>query len=155
VKERDQETTQGFEENKKKVLSNKSWDIAPNNVIPNDDYPNESLRAAQFNVPTHSTDIDDVESILQNGLKHGSALDMTKDREWAGTGVSLVVPFAKKGAKIEHNNYYQSSGVSAVGRVIIDQSNYTNDLSEKAQELADKFPEVAIEIVNEDGGKTN
>lgn len=140
---------------KSKILKSERsvWDVKPSSekLSVSEDLSPESARAAQFkNIPTHSTDIESLPSILEVGLEKGSALDLTPDRGWAGSGVSVVVPKARLGEKIEHNNYYESANRAAVGRVIVDGTAYTEDYTQKIQELAEKHPDVAFEIIGED-----
>lgn len=152
-KESQKEKISEFNQNKGKMeLTRESWDSpTPYKIDFDDDRSPESVRAAMFSVPTHSTDIEDLESILENGLSSGSALDLTKDKEWAQTGVTVVVPTAKKGAKIEHNNYRMSSGISPVGRVIVDGTNYSKNLTERLTTIASRFPQTPIELIEDDG----
>jgi hypothetical protein len=131
-----------------------SWDVAPPEKIDiqeDGDLSPESIRAAMFKSPTHSTDIESLEDILESGLRSGSALDLTKDKDWAGVGVSVVLPTAKLGRKIEHNNYRESSGVAPVGRVIVDGTNYNSDLRPRLERIASRFPFIPIEYILDDG----
>ena len=127
------------------------WDNVVDSITPSDDRSNEAIRAAQFKFPSHSTDLSDVDDILTSGLRRGSALDLTEDKGWAESGVSLIVPYARKGRHIEHNDYVTSSGVSAVGRVIVDANAYGNSVNAEVQALANKHPDVAFEIIEPDG----
>jgi len=153
--QRNAERSAELNKERSKIASNDSWDVAPPAKIKlSEDSPAEAVRAAQFKAPSHSTDIDSVESILSEGLRSGSALDTTPDRDWAGDGVSLIMPFARKGSKIEHNDYYKSSGVSAVGRIIVDAGAYNTPLYELesiVQGWKDKHPTVKMEIIDEKG----
>lgn len=134
------------------VVSDASWDVKPPDKIEtSEDRSGESIRASQFKAPSHSVgDIDDVEEILRTGLRSGTAIDETENKDWAEYGISLIVPHARKGERIEHNDYYTSRGLSAVGRVIIDRSIISVS-DEKINQLASKFPLVKFESIEEDG----
>ncbi len=101
--------------------------------------------------PVHGTDIQDVEGILENGLKPGSAIDFTKDHSWAGEyPVTIEVPGASKAMSIyvPHNNYYTTSETLKSTKVTIDLDQYTSQGVDKALGIIDKikakYPDVKI-----------
>jgi len=152
TEERNREKLSANKKRTLKVSSDKKWDVSPPaRITPSEDQSNESIRASQFKSPSHSVDsIEVVEEILNYGLNSGSALDETSDKGFSEYGISLIVPHARRGEEIEHNGYYESRGVSAVGRVIIDSSNINIPINE-VRDLAAKHPDVKFEIINDDG----
>lgn len=120
--------------------------------LADDDRSALSKRAAELKGPTHATDIDDLPSILDNGLRRGSALDTTPDREWTESmGAVVHVPDARSGKRIEHNDYHESGAISYPSRVIVDQAAYKANVRARVQEMADKHPNVKFEYIDEKG----
>ncbi len=104
--------------------------------------------------PQHGTDIDVLGDILENGLKPGSALDYTIDKSWVSEyPVQIIVPSARRGRKIEHNNFYNSANTARVAKVIVDLDQYQEsavpNIKEQIAELQAKYPDVEFEIKGE------
>jgi len=98
----------------------------------------------------HGTDINNLEGILANGLKAGSAIG---GKDWAAESPVVVsVPTAKKGDYVAHNNYYKIKENAPVDKVTIDLDQYSDTVSEKViaqvAELAKKYPKVKFTVLN-------
>uniref|UniRef100_A0A6M3KRG2 Large polyvalent protein associated domain-containing protein n=1 Tax=viral metagenome TaxID=1070528 RepID=A0A6M3KRG2_9ZZZZ len=119
---------------------------------------NVSFRTGEIkrrgSAPLHGTDIDQVESILKNGLRAGSALDTTG--EWIGEyPVVVSVPGAQKGRYIEHNKFYENLDDAPVSRVTVDLEQYEHTAADKIKDqiadLAAKYPKVDFVVMNDPG----
>lgn len=83
--------------------------------------------------PTHGTDVSNLRGILKTGLRRGSALDITPEKEWAKEyPVILEVPKARPGRFIEHNKFYESANTAMPSRITVDLDQYTDDAAEEA-----------------------
>lgn len=101
--------------------------------------------------PRHGTDIDALPGILEEGLRYGSAIDVSKGFDWAGESpIQIILPSVRKGARIEHNNYYKSGNVARAAKVIVDLDHYTESASASVKEqilaLAEKHKDVEFVI---------
>jgi hypothetical protein len=77
----------------------------------------------------HGTDIDNLDSILRNGLRKGSALDDNKS--WViGYPVVLKVE-ALQGEYVHHNKYYKSGNVGKILEIDIKLDEYVNSIETK------------------------
>lgn len=101
--------------------------------------------------PRHGTDIDALPGILEEGLRYGSAIDVSKGFDWAGESpIQIILPSVRKGTRIEHNNYYKSGNVARAAKVIVDLDHYTESASASVKEqilaLAEKHKDVEFVI---------
>lgn len=108
-------------------------------------------RLRQIDAPIHGLELEDIPMVVRDGLNPSSALDLSKDKGWAtGYGAAVVVPFARRGMRIEHNDFYNSANQAAVERVIIDAEQYDQPyLERQLRKLRDIG--VRVEVVNADG----
>lgn len=113
--------------------------------------PVETPAAPLKGVAAHGTDIDMLEGILQEGLKPGSAIDLTPDRGWAGEyPIQVEVIGAGKGRYVAHNNYWTSANKGTAKRVIVDLEQYTDagaeDVLSRIDALKKRFPNIAFDV---------
>ena len=104
----------------------------------------------------HGTDEIALEGILEKGLRAGSALDVTKGKEWASElPVMVSVPGAKKGRFIKHNKYFTSAENAPVSRVTVNLDEYvpraTFKVKQRIMKLAKKHPDVKFTVLNDHG----
>lgn len=114
----------------------------------------DSVRGNWDKVAWHGTGIEELPEILSKGLNPGSALDFTPTKGWASEyPISVIVPSAKKGMKIEHNDYYKSSNTARVAKVIVDLEQYTEEavggVRSEIIKLSKQHPDVEFEIKGE------
>jgi antitoxin component HigA of HigAB toxin-antitoxin module len=101
--------------------------------------------------PTHGTDIDALEGILEEGLRPGTAMDFSVKREWSGESpIQVEVPKAIKGEYVAHNKYYKLRGGARATKVIVDLDAYTDIGAEKVlktvETLKKKYPKIEWSI---------
>jgi hypothetical protein len=93
----------------------------------------KAAKTATKAVPTHGTFVENLDGILKKGLRRGSALDITPNKEWAKEyPVLLDVPSARPGRFIEHNKFYESANTALPSKVTVDLSQYTDIGAEEA-----------------------
>jgi len=102
--------------------------------------------------PQHGTDMRELESILDEGINPGSALDYSPDKMWMEDyPVKISVPSAMRGTHIEHNNYYTMANRARAARVTIDLDHYTSEATPKYEkliaELKKKHPDVEFDLM--------
>ena len=95
----------------------------------------------------HGTDIKDLETILTQGLREGSALDFSAGKEWAKEyPVVLGFKQAKKGRYVAHNNYYTSVERMYPSTISVDLDQYSSIGAEEALErvsrLKQQYPKI-------------
>lgn len=104
--------------------------------------------------PVHGTDVDMLPSILKEGLRPGSAIDLKGD--WMEDYPVIVsVPEAIKGKYVEHNKYYESANTARPTKITVDLDQYIpskiDEIRSQIADLAKENPGVKFQILNDPG----
>lgn len=116
------------------------------------DKPIRELNPEKF--PMHGTELRELDEILKyGGVKGGTALDTSPGYEWSDLStVKVLLPTARKGSYVSHNDYYKAASDTPVAKVFFDQRGlmpeYVESETAKFLEIMKRNPKVPYEILS-------